>query len=102
MHWRRTTGLALLVAAMAGTASGAERATLADAAERRDRAAVRTLLTGGMDVNARDNLLTVWVLSISLHAAGCGGSICRGGVRRDRVRRSGGRGGCWLRGGRIL
>jgi ankyrin repeat protein len=51
MHWRRTTELALLVVAMAGTALAAERATIADAAERRDRAAVRTLLTGGTDVN---------------------------------------------------
>ena len=52
MLWRRTTGLALLMMAVAGTALAAERATLADAAERRDRAAVRTLLTGGVDVNA--------------------------------------------------
>jgi ankyrin repeat protein len=52
MHWRRTTGLALLMVAVAGTAMAAERATLPDAAERRDRAAVRTLLTGGVDVNA--------------------------------------------------
>ena len=52
MHWRRTTGLALLVLAVAGTALAAERATVADAAERRDRAAVRTLLKRGVDVNA--------------------------------------------------
>jgi len=51
MHWQRTTGFALVVVALAGTALAAERATLADAAERRDRAAVRTLLTGGADVN---------------------------------------------------
>jgi ankyrin repeat protein len=37
---------------VAGAALAAERATLADAAERRDRAAVRTLLAGGVDVNA--------------------------------------------------
>ena len=41
MHCRRTTGLALLVLAMAGTALAAERATVADAAERRDQAVVR-------------------------------------------------------------
>ena len=52
MHWRKTTGLALLMVAVAGIALAAERATLADAAERRDRAAVRTMLTGGVDVNA--------------------------------------------------
>lgn len=52
MHWRRTTGLALLVFAVAGTALAAERATVADAAERRDHAVVRTLLKGGADVNA--------------------------------------------------
>src|ERR687898_2958241 len=51
MNWQRTTGFAFVVVALAGTALAAERATLADAAERRDRAAVRTLLTGGADVN---------------------------------------------------
>ena len=38
--------------AIAGTALAAERATLADAAERRDRAAIRAELTRGVDVNA--------------------------------------------------
>jgi ankyrin repeat protein len=38
--------------AVAGTAAAAERATLADAAEQRDRAAVRAQLTRGVDVNA--------------------------------------------------
>ena len=42
MLWRNATGLALLMTAVAGTALAAERATLADAAEQRDRAAVRT------------------------------------------------------------
>ena len=51
MHWQKTTGFALVVIALTGTALAAERATVADAAERRDRAAVRTLLTGGADVN---------------------------------------------------
>ena len=52
MDWRRTTGIALLVFAVAGTSLAAERATVADAVERRDRAGVRTLLNGGADVNA--------------------------------------------------
>jgi ankyrin repeat protein len=52
MHWRRTTGFALLVVAAAALALAAERATLADAAERRDQAGVRALLKGGVDVNA--------------------------------------------------
>lgn len=52
MQWRKTTGLALLTIAVAGAAVAAERATLADAAERRDRAAVRAELTRGVDVNA--------------------------------------------------
>jgi ankyrin repeat protein len=51
MHWQRTTGLALLVVAAAVTAAAAERAALADAVERRDDAAVRTLLKSGADVN---------------------------------------------------
>ncbi len=52
MLWRRISGLALLVLGLAGTALGAERATVADAAEQRDRARVRTLLQAGTDVNA--------------------------------------------------
>ena len=52
MQWRKTIELALLAMAVAGPAVAAERATLADAAERRDRAAVRTQLTRGVDVNA--------------------------------------------------
>ena len=52
MNCRRTTGLALVMVAMAGTALAAERATVAEAAERRDRAVVTTLLKGGADVNA--------------------------------------------------
>jgi len=40
------------VFAVAAAALAAERATLADAAERRDRAMVRTLLKSGADVNA--------------------------------------------------
>ena len=51
MDLRKIAGFVLLLVAMVGTAVAAERATLADAAERRDRAAVRTLLTGGADVN---------------------------------------------------
>ena len=52
MLWRNATGLALLMTAVAGTALAAERATLADAAEQRDRAAVRTQIARGVDVNA--------------------------------------------------
>jgi uncharacterized protein len=52
MFWPKTTGLALVMVALAGTAPAAERATLADAAERRDRAAVRAELTRGVDVNS--------------------------------------------------
>jgi len=53
MHSQRTTGLVLLFAlAVAGAALAAERATVADAAERRDQAVVRTLLKSGVDVNA--------------------------------------------------
>jgi ankyrin repeat protein len=52
MHWRRTSGLALLALSLAAAASAAERATLADAAERRDTALVRTLIAAKADVNA--------------------------------------------------
>jgi uncharacterized protein len=52
MHCRRMSGLVLLALVLAGAASGAERATLADAAEQRDKAGVRTLLEAGVDVNA--------------------------------------------------
>ena len=52
MHCRRTSGLMLLALGLAAAASAAERATLADAAERRDTALVRTLLEAKADVNA--------------------------------------------------
>lgn len=45
MTWRRTGGLALLGLAFASAAAAAESAALADAAEHRDWAGVRTLLT---------------------------------------------------------
>lgn len=52
MHWRRMSGLGLLALSLAGAAVAAERATLADAAERRDTALVRTLVAAKADVNA--------------------------------------------------
>src|SRR5947208_15199163 len=52
MHCRRICGLVLLLLGLSGRALGAERATLADAAEQRDKARVRTLLETGVDVNA--------------------------------------------------
>jgi uncharacterized protein len=52
MHCRRIGELLLLVLGLSGAALGAERATLADAAEHRDKARVRTLLQTGVDVNA--------------------------------------------------
>jgi ankyrin repeat protein len=52
MLWRKTIALALLVSTSAASAMAAERATLADAAERQDRTAVRALLKTGADVDA--------------------------------------------------
>ena len=52
MRRAKTIGLALLLVGNTGMALAAERATLADAAERRDRAAIRAELTRGADVNA--------------------------------------------------
>src|SRR5882762_847830 len=52
MHCQRISGLVLLVLGLAGNALAAERATLADATEQRDRVRVRTLLETGVDVNA--------------------------------------------------
>ena len=52
MPCRRIGELLLLVLGLSGGALGAERATLADAAEHRDTARVRTLLQTGVDVNA--------------------------------------------------
>ena len=48
----RTAGFALVIAAVSGLAVAAERAVVADAAERRDHSAVRALLAKGADVNA--------------------------------------------------
>ena len=52
MYWRRTSGLVLLALGLAVAASAAERAAVADAAERRDTALVRRLLEAKADVNA--------------------------------------------------
>jgi uncharacterized protein len=52
MHWRKLIGLVVLGLGLATSAIGAERATLADAAEQGDKATIRTLLQTGYDVNA--------------------------------------------------
>jgi ankyrin repeat protein len=52
MHWRKITGLVLLAVTLTASAFGVTRAALADAAEHRDKAAIRTLLQTGADVNA--------------------------------------------------
>ena len=52
MHCRIAAGLALAVIAVTGLAVAAERAVVADAAERRDQSTVRALLAKGADVNA--------------------------------------------------
>src|SRR2546426_9267063 len=52
MDWGRIARLSLLMISLAGASVAAERSTLADAAEQRDRALIRTLLSAGADVNA--------------------------------------------------
>jgi ankyrin repeat protein len=52
MDYGRIARLSLLMFALAGTAQAADKATLADAAEQRNRAAIRELLATGADVNA--------------------------------------------------
>ena len=52
MDWRKITGLVLLGFGLAAPVAAAGPAALADAAEQRDNARVRTLLGTGVDVNA--------------------------------------------------
>src|SRR5262245_51955569 len=52
MNWRKTIGFVLLGLGLAAPAVAAQRAVLADAAEQRDKAGVRTFLQKGVDVNA--------------------------------------------------
>src|SRR2546425_3482716 len=52
MDWGRIARLSLLMISLAGASVAAERSTLADAAEQRNRALIRTLLSAGADVNA--------------------------------------------------
>src|SRR6267142_428117 len=55
MHWRKVSGFMLAglgIIAICAPAIAAERSALADAAEHRDKASVRTLLQTGVDVNA--------------------------------------------------
>lgn len=52
MHWRQVSGIVLLGLGLAAPAVAADKSALADAAERRDKAGVGTLLQTGADVNA--------------------------------------------------
>src|SRR5438128_1511373 len=52
MDWRRIAGLSLLMFGLAAASVAAEKTTLADAAEQRNRALIRTLLDARADVNA--------------------------------------------------
>src|SRR2546422_11714857 len=52
MDWGRIARLSLLMISLAGASVAAERSPVADAAEQRNRALVRTLLSAGADVNA--------------------------------------------------
>jgi ankyrin repeat protein len=52
MDWRRIAGLSILMLGLATASVAAENPTLADAAEQRNKALIRTLLSTGADVNA--------------------------------------------------
>ena len=52
MAWRRIVAFSLLIFGFAAASVAAEKPTLADAAEQRNKALVRTLLDAGADVNA--------------------------------------------------
>ena len=52
MDYGRIARLSLLMFALASTALAADKPTLADAAEQRDRALISKLLAAGIDVNA--------------------------------------------------
>src|SRR6266566_1946473 len=52
MDWRRIAGLSLLIFGLAAASVAAEKPSLADAAEQRDRTLIRSLLDSGADVNA--------------------------------------------------
>jgi uncharacterized protein len=52
MNWRRIAALALLTVGLGAASVAAQKPTLADAAEQRNAALVRTLLGSGGDVNA--------------------------------------------------
>jgi uncharacterized protein len=52
MRWGRIAGLLLMVFGLASAARAADKPTLADAAEQRNRTLVSTLLRAGADVNA--------------------------------------------------
>src|SRR5207247_10256570 len=51
MDWRRIAGLSLLIFGLAAASVAAEKPSLADAAEQRDRTLIRSLLDSGADVN---------------------------------------------------
>ena len=92
MHWRKISGLVLLAAGLAAPAVAAARAALADAAEQRDKASVRTLLETGVDVNAAQVDGTTALHWAAYHddaetvgVAGASGRQCE---RREPLRRA--------------
>src|SRR4029077_12057099 len=83
-------GLLLLVLGLAGAARGAERATLADAAEQRDTARVRALLETRVDVNAAQMDGTTALHWAAYHDdAETAGLLVRAGANVNAVNRYG-------------
>src|SRR5436190_23955214 len=90
MRCRRIGGLILLALGLAGAAPGAERATLADAVEQRDKARVHMLLKTGVDVNAAQSDGTTALHWAAYHDdAETAALLVRAGARVNAVNRYG-------------
>jgi uncharacterized protein len=90
MPWQRTGVFVLLAIGLSTAAGAAERATVADAAERRETAGVRALLQAGADVNAAQIDGTTALHWAAYHGdAESAALLVRAGARVDAVNRYG-------------
>lgn len=81
MTWRRIAGLALLTVGVAGASAAADNPALADAAEQRNTALVRTLLAARADVNtAQVDGMTALHWAVYHDAAEMAGLLVRSGA----------------------
>jgi uncharacterized protein len=90
MNRGRIAGLSLLMLGLAGASVAAEKPTLADAAQERNRALIRTLLDAGADVNtAQVDGMTALLWAVYNDDAETAGLLVRSGANVNAANRYG-------------